>query len=155
MKRKLLLSTFLLIFSCWAWAQQVQISGVVKSATDNQPLPGASVVIKGTVTGTTTDIHGNYSIKASPKQVLVYSFVGMTPQEVTVATENKTVDIVLSELAVMTSEVVVVGYGTQKKSVVTGAISGVKAKDMEKIPNGRVHTLFPYTTLFRSGKSVV
>jgi len=138
MKRKLLLSTFLLIFSCWAWAQQVQISGVVKSATDNQPLPGASVVIKGTVTGTTTDINGNYSIKANPKQVLVYSFVGMTPQEVTVTADTRTIDIVLSESAVMTSEVVVVGYGTQKKSVVTGAISGVKAKDMEKIPNGRV-----------------
>lgn len=139
MKRKLLLSTFLLIFSCWAWAQQVQISGVVKSATDNQPLPGASVVIKGTVTGTTTDIKGNYTIKVNPKQVLVYSFVGMTPQEVTVSAESKTVDIVLTELAVMTSEVVVVGYGTQKKSVVTGAISNVKAKDIEKIPNnGRV-----------------
>lgn len=138
MKRKLLLSTFLLIFSCWAWAQQVQISGVVKSAIDNQPLPGASVVIKGTVSGTITDINGNYSIKADPKQVLVYSFVGMDPQEVTVTADSKTIDIVLFELAVMTSEVVVVGYGTQKKSVVTGAISAVKAKDMEKIPNGRV-----------------
>jgi TonB-linked SusC/RagA family outer membrane protein len=138
MKKKLLLSAFLLIFSFWAWSQEVQISGVVKSATDNLPLPGASVVIKGTVTGTTTDINGKYTIKASPKQVLIYSFVGMTPQEITVTASTNTIDLMLSEMAVMTSEVIVVGYGTQKKSVTTGAISSVKAKDMEKIPNGRV-----------------
>ncbi|MDO9254078.1 MAG: TonB-dependent receptor [Bacteroidales bacterium] len=138
MKKKLLLSTFLLIFSFWAWSQEVQISGVVKSATDNLPLPGASVVIKGTVTGTTTDINGKYTLKASPKQVLVYSFVGMTAYEITVTAGTNNVDVTLSEAAVMTSEVVVVGYGTQKKSVTTGAISSVKAKDMEKTPNGRV-----------------
>ena len=138
MKKKLLLSTFLLVFSFWAWSQEVQISGVVKSATDNLPLPGASVVIKGTVTGTTTDINGKYTLKANPKQVLVYSFVGMTAYEITVTAGTNNVDVILSEAAVMTSEVVVVGYGTQKKSVTTGAISSVKAKDMEKTPNGRV-----------------
>ena len=138
MKRKLLLSSFLLIFSLWTWAQQVQISGTVKSATDNQSLPGASVTIKGTVTGTTTDINGQYTVKASPNQVLVFSFMGMTAQEVTVTADTKTLNIVLAEAATLMQEVVVVGYGTQKKSVVTGAISSVKAKDMEKTPNGRV-----------------
>jgi len=138
MKKKLLLSTFFLAFSFWAWSQQVQISGVVTSAADNQPLPGASVVIKGTVTGTITDINGKYTIKAEPKQVLVYSFIGMDPQEITVTATSKTVDVALLQQAVMTSEVVVVGYGTQKKSVITGAISSVKSKDIEKIPNGRV-----------------
>ncbi|MEI8048813.1 MAG: TonB-dependent receptor [Bacteroidota bacterium] len=138
MKRKLLLSSFLLIFSLWTWAQQVQISGTVKSATDNQSLPGASVTIKGTVTGTTTDINGQYTVKASPNQVLVFSFMGMTAQEVTVTADTKTLNISLAEAATLMQEVVVVGYGTQKKSVVTGAISSVKAKDMEKIPNGRV-----------------
>jgi TonB-dependent SusC/RagA subfamily outer membrane receptor len=138
MKRKLLLSSFLLIFSLWTWAQQVQISGTVKSATDNQSLPGASVTIKGTVTGTTTDINGQYTVKASPNQVLVFSFMGMTAQEVTVTADTKILNIVLAEAATLMQEVVVVGYGTQKKSVVTGAISSVKAKDMEKTPNGRV-----------------
>ena len=138
MKKNLLLSTLFLLFSFWAWSQEVQISGVVKSAADNLPLPGASVIIKGTVTGTTTDINGQYTIKASPKQVLVFSFVGMDSQEVTVTANSKNIDIVLAQNAVMMQEVVVVGYGTQKKSVTTGAISGVKSKDIEKIPNGRV-----------------
>lgn len=138
MKKNLLLSTLFLLFSFWAWSQQVQISGVVKSATDNLPLPGASVIIKGTVTGTTTDINGKYTIKANVKEVLVYSFVGMNPQEIAVTADSKTIDVVLAENAVLMQEVVVVGYGTQKKSVVTGAISSVKAKDLEKTPNGRV-----------------
>ena len=138
MKKNLLLSTLFLFFTFWAWSQQVQISGVVKSAADNLPLPGASVIIKGTVTGTTTDINGKYSMKASPKQVLVFSFVGLNSQEITVTANGGTIDVVLTENAVLMQEVVVVGYGTQKKSVVTGAISGVKAKDFEKIPNGRV-----------------
>ena len=137
MKKHLLLST-LLIFSFWAWAQQVQISGVVKSATDNLPLPGVSISIKGTVTGVLTDINGIYTIKASPNQVLVFSFIGMNSQEIPVTASSKTIDVVLTEAATNLQEVVVVGYGTQKKSVVTGAISSVKAKDMEKIPNGRV-----------------
>jgi TonB-linked SusC/RagA family outer membrane protein len=127
-----------LLFSFWAWSQEVQISGIVKSAADNLPLPGASVVIKGTVTGTTTDINGKYTIKASPKQVLVYSFIGMNAQEIAVTADSKNIDVVLTEAATMMQEVVVVGYGTQKKSVTTGAISGVKSKDIEKIPNGRI-----------------
>ena len=132
MKKKLLLSTFLLVFSFWAWSQEVQISGVVKSAADNLPMPGASVIIKGTVTGTTTDINGKYTLKANVGQVLVFSFMGTTSQEVAVNATSKIIDIVLAEAASTLQEVVVVGYGTQKKSVTTGAISSVKAKDMEK-----------------------
>jgi len=138
MKKKLLLSTFFLIFSFWAWSQEVQISGVVKSATDNLPLPGVSISIKGTVIGVLTDINGKYSIKASPKQVLVFSFIGMNSQEIAVPADSKVLDVVLAENAVLMQEVVVVGYGTQKKSVTTGSIGGVKSKDIEKIPNGRI-----------------
>jgi len=131
MKKNLLLSTLFLLFSFWAWSQEIQISGVVKSSADNMPLPGASVVIKGTVTGTTTDIDGRYSIKAIPKQVLVYSFIGMDPQEVTVTASSKIVDILLIQIASTLQEVVVVGYGTQRITKVSGAISTVKAKDIE------------------------
>lgn len=138
MKQKLLLSTFLLVFSFWAWSQEVQISGTVTSATDKLPMPGASVIIKGTVTGTTTDINGKYTVKTKPGEVLVFSFMGMTSQEVAVTATSKVIDVVLVETAATLQEVVVVGYGTQKKSVTTGAISSVKSKDMEKIPNGRV-----------------
>ncbi len=138
MKKKLLLSTFFLIFSFWAIAQQVQIKGTVKSAADNLPLPGATIMVKGTTGGTTTDINGNYTLSAQVNEVLVFSFIGLNAQEVTVTASSKVIDVVLTESATNLQEVVVVGYGTQKKSVVTGAISSVKAKDMEKIPNGRV-----------------
>jgi len=132
MKKKLLLSTFLLILSFWAWSQQVQISGTVTSASDNLSLPGASVLIKGTVTGTTTDINGKYTLKANPGQVLVFSFMGMNSQEVTITATSKIVDIILTESATMMQEVVVVGYGTQRITKVSGAISTVKAKDIER-----------------------
>lgn len=132
MKKKLLLSTFFLIISFWAWSQQVQISGTVTSATDNLPMPGASIVIKGSVTGTTTDINGKYTLKANPGQVLVFSFMGMNSQEVTITAASKIVNILLTEAAATLQEVVVVGYGTQRITKVSGAISTVKAKDIER-----------------------
>ena len=132
MKRKLLLSTFLLFLSFWAWSQEVQISGTVKSAMDNLSLPGAIVQVKGTTTGTTTDIDGKYTIKASPNQVLVFSSMGMIKQEVTVTSATKTVDIVLQGTAINMEEVVVVGYGTQKITKVSGAISLIKAIEIDK-----------------------
>jgi len=132
MKKKLLLSTFFLIISFWAWSQQVQISGTVISAADNLPLPGASIVIKGTVTGTTTDVNGKYTLKATSGQVIVFSFMGMNSQEVTLTAASKIVDIMLTEAAATLQEVVVIGYGTQKITKVSGAISTVKAKDIER-----------------------
>jgi TonB-linked SusC/RagA family outer membrane protein len=132
MKKNLLLSTMFLLFSFWAWSQQVQVSGTVISATDNLPMPGASVVIKGTVTGTTTDLNGKYTVKANPGQVLVFSFMGMNSQEVTITAASKIVDIMLTEAAATLQEVVVVGYGTQRITKVSGAISTVKAKDIER-----------------------
>jgi len=138
MKRKLLLNTFLFMLSFWAWSQQVQINGIVKASTDNLPLPGASVLIKGTTTGITTDVNGKFTIKANPGQVLVFTYIGMNSQEVVVSTNTKTVDILLTQSMATLQEVVVVGYGTQKISKVSGAISTVKAKEIERQKPARV-----------------
>jgi len=124
--------------SSLAFSQQIAIKGTVKSASDNKALPGATVVVKGTAAGAVTDAEGKFTINAKPDQVLVFSFLGMEPQEVTVTSSTNTLEIVLNEQLAKMEEVVVVGYGTQKKSVVTGAISSVKATEMRDMPIPRI-----------------
>lgn len=120
-------------------AQTTQISGKVSSRTTGEPLIGAVVGIKGTSIATTTDDQGNFVINAPQKNsVLVISYVGMANREIPVP-QNGLVNIQLEAGAGGNmDEVVVVGYGTQRKSVVTGAISSVKARDLERVPNGRI-----------------
>jgi TonB-dependent starch-binding outer membrane protein SusC len=108
---------------------QNSVSGTVKDS-NGVPLPGASIAVKNTKTGTVTDIDGKYSIKISDKGgILVCSFVGMQSQEVAVVNQ-KTIDIVLQEQKNALDEVVVIGYGTQKKSDLTGSLSGIKANTL-------------------------
>jgi TonB-linked SusC/RagA family outer membrane protein len=119
------------------YAQELNVKGVVTSADDGQPIPGATVVVKGKTTGIITSLDGTYSLKVPGNSILIFSFVGLKSQEV--AVNNKTtLNVVLASVTEAIEEVVVVGYGTQKKSVVTGAISSVKAKDLEKVSPGRV-----------------
>ena len=111
-------------------AQQA-ISGTVTSALDGSPLPGVNIVEKGTTNGVTTDINGKYSLTVNnANAVLVFSFVGYVSQEVAVNGQT-TINVTMSEEISKLDEVVVVGYGVQKKSLVTGAISSVKADDIE------------------------
>ena len=118
------------------YSQTFQVQGKV---TDDQniPLIGVNVLVKDAARGITTDFDGNYSLEVSPNEILIFSYVGYTIKEVAI-TGSQTLDIVLLQDQSNLDEVVVVGYGTQKKSVNTGAISSVKAKDLEKIPTGRV-----------------
>jgi TonB-linked SusC/RagA family outer membrane protein len=110
-----------------------RISGTVKTA-DNQPLPGVTVMVKETVTGTTTDQAGNYVMNVEPAgKTLVFSFIGMSTQEITIGNQTK-IDIVMQESAIGLNEVVVVGYGTVKKSDVTGALTSVSEKTLEERP---------------------
>lgn len=127
-KKDWILAICLLLFSVNQMSAQGRlINGVVTSAQDNLPLPGVNIMIKGTKTVAVTGFDGEYSIKASPNDVLVYSFIGFQPQEITVANQSK-INVTLSEDTNKLNEVVVVGYGTQKKSDLTGSISVV---DME------------------------
>ena len=119
------------------YAQELNVKGVVTSADDGQPIPGATVVVKGKTTGITTNLDGAYTLKVQGNSILIFSFVGLKTQEVPV-NNRTTINVTLTSANEAIEEVVVVGYGTQKKSVVTGAISSVKAKDLEKVSPGRI-----------------
>lgn len=107
---------------------QSPVTGTVTDAA-GIPLPGASVVVKGTTRGTTTDFDGNYSISAAADATLVYSYIGFKTTEVQVNNQS-TVNIALEEDSALLDEVVVVGYGTQKKGEVTAAIASVDAEQL-------------------------
>jgi TonB-linked SusC/RagA family outer membrane protein len=113
-------------------AQNISIKGIVKSP-DGATLPGVNVALKGTTTGTNTGSDGKYTILASTKDVLVFSFIGYATQEIAVKGQT-TIDVVLIETATNLEQIVVVGYGTQRKSDLTGAVVSVKAADIEKMP---------------------
>ena len=136
--KQTILALFFIACSLALNAQGLQIKGVVTSADDGQPVPGVSVLVKGTTTGTMTDMNGYYSLDNVPmNSLLVFSFVGMKAQEVLV-TESTTINIVLASDIELIDEVVVVGYGTQKKSLVTGAIAKVEGDDLRKATDMRV-----------------
>jgi iron complex outermembrane receptor protein len=112
-----------------AWAQGRVVTGRVTAQEDGSALPGVSVVVKGTTTGTATDGSGNYSVTVPGNETtLVYSFIGYVSQEVVVSTQT-TVDVVMAPDVTALTEVVVVGYGTQKKEDLTGAVTAISAKD--------------------------
>jgi TonB-linked SusC/RagA family outer membrane protein len=111
----------------------VTVSGQVKDENGNA-LPGVNVVEKGTTNGTVTDTQGAYTLNvAAPESILVFSFIGYLTQEITVANQA-TIDIQLQPDTKTLAEVVVVGYGTQDKKDVTGAISSVKGSDFQNLP---------------------
>ena len=113
--------------------QQKPIKGKVTDSSGG-PLPGVTVVIKGTTTGTITDTDGNYVLSNVPQgSVLEFSFVGMASQDVTIG-DQKEINVSMRESSVGLQEVVAVGYGTQKKETLTGSISTVKSSDVVKVP---------------------
>ena len=129
--KKLLSVLFLLSFTLAAvYAQNIQIKGTVVSGTDNEPLPGVNVVVKGnTSTGTITDFNGTFTLSAPADAILSISYIGFKSQEIAVK-GHKEIKIVLQEDSETLDEVVVVGYGVQKKSVVTASIAKVSADDL-------------------------
>lgn len=135
---KQILSFILMFLLCiHGQAQEHIVTGVVISAGDNQPLAGVSVLIKGTSAGTLTDIDGKYSIKVTDENAfLVFSYVGFLKEEIAVSGKS-VIDVKLAEDLTKLDEVVVVGYGVQKKSLVTGAISKVSGSDLTQNPNLR------------------
>lgn len=134
MKRYLLVAVAILT-SCLLHAQ-TRITGVVTSDEDGQPLIGVAVTVKGTFTGVTTDVDGSYSI-ALPKSgeaVLVFSYLGYKNEERAVTAASTSVDVVMTTDAMMLDEVVAIGYGTMRKSDLTGAVTSVSAKQLTKTP---------------------
>jgi len=139
MKLKLTwLLTLILAFSIqFSNAQEKAISGEVTSSIDGLPLPGVSVIVKGTTRGAQTDFDGRYAIRASAGEVLVFSFVGMKNAQATIGASN-TINISLDEDIAALDEVVVVAYGTQKKEALTGSVGIVKAETLEQIATSNV-----------------
>ena len=130
MRRSLLLM-IAFVFSLSIYAQEKTITGQVTSSTDGMGLPSVNVVIKGTSKGVSTDFDGNYSIEASAEDVLEFSFIGFKTKDVVVGAQS-TVNVTLEEDISNLDEVVVVGYGTKKKSDLTGSVSVVNVEDAKK-----------------------
>jgi TonB-dependent starch-binding outer membrane protein SusC len=126
MKKILTLFTLLLMAGSLALAQTVQITGTVTSSEDGLPLPGVTVFVKGTTLGILTGTDGKYSLSVpATEKTLVFSYIGFKSQEVSIENQTK-IDVVLQLDVFKVDEVVVVGYGVQKKREVTGSISTVK-----------------------------
>ncbi len=125
-----LLFVLCMLLSVSAFAQQRVLTGRV---TDKQgePIPGVSIIIKGTSTGTATDFEGNYNLKVQTGNILEFSFIGYKTQTITIAGQT-TLNIVLQEDVEQLDEVVVIGYGTVKKNDATGSVVAIKADELNR-----------------------
>src|SRR5689334_1793986 len=132
MRKPLLFLIFSLLSLC-SLAQQRAVHGKVTAAADGTGQPGVNVVVKGTPRGTVTDAGGEYRIEASLDDVLVFSFIGMLPQEITVGS-RETIDVVMASDVTQLSEVVVIGYGTEQKVLMTEAVGVVKSDAIKDLP---------------------
>lgn len=136
--RKLLLTLFLFCgVGFMAFAQEKTVTGTITAAEDGTTIIGATVTVKGTTKGVTSDLDGNYSIDVEEGRTLVFSFVGMKTKEVIVGSEN-TIDVVLEPDLLGIDEVIVVAYGTSKKESFTGSASVVQSEELSKNPTTSV-----------------
>ena len=120
------------------WVEEVKpVTGSVTSAADGLPLIGVTVVVKGTSSGTITDVDGNFSLEVEEGAVLVFSYTGFVAQEVVIGSESLLNIKLQSDVAIL-DEVVVIGYGTQKKSHLTGSVSKVENANLDQIAVARV-----------------
>ena len=127
-----LLAVMLLAGAQLAWGQAVRISGVVTGAEDGMPMPGVSVVVKGTTTGTATDMDGRYTLSVpADAQTLVFSYIGYATQEVAIAGRTA-IDVVMESAAEQVEEIVITGYGAVRKSAFTGAASAIDGEKLGK-----------------------
>ncbi|MEQ9305029.1 MAG: TonB-dependent receptor plug domain-containing protein, partial [Marinoscillum sp.] len=133
-KHSLLLLGLLLVFQVQA---QNMVTGTVTSQEDGEGFPGVSVLVKGTSRGVVTDIDGKFRINVAPEEVLVFSFIGHVTQEQSVGVRS-VIDLTLEVDIEQLEEVVVVGYGTLKKSDVTGAVASMSRDRLEMKPNNNV-----------------
>ena len=131
--RKMLTLLLSLIFIGAVYAQERTVSGSITDKS-NAPLPGVNIVIKGTTTGTVTDLNGKFSVKVPDNNaVLVITYVGYDKQEIQVGTQTS-IGVQLKENVQQLNEVVVVGYGVQKKSDLTGAVASVSGDKLKEMP---------------------
>ncbi|MFN3941990.1 MAG: SusC/RagA family TonB-linked outer membrane protein [Flavobacterium sp.] len=126
----------LLLCTCFQWnfGQSVEISGKVLDASNQSEIIGANVIEKGTTNGTTTDFDGNFTLKVSGKNaVIVISYISYKTQEIKVG-DNKKLSVLMQPDTQTLDDVVVIGYGTSKRSDLTGAVSTISGQELTKIP---------------------
>ena len=126
----------LMLVNIFAFAQEKTLTGSVTSEGDNSPLPGVSITILKTSNGVQTDFNGNFIIKVKNGDVLQFSYLGFKSLSV-IIDGQKTLNVILTEDVSSLDEIIVVGYGTQKKSHLTGAISKVKNEKLDQIAVAR------------------
>lgn len=135
---KLLLPTLLLLFTAGAAFSQRSITGKVTASPGGESLPGVSIIVKGTTVGTTTDSDGNYSLQVpNESEILVFSFIGYSTQEVSIANRS-VINIALVEDVTSLDEVVVIGYGTATEKELTGAVSSVRGENLTALNPVRI-----------------
>ncbi len=129
-RKSLPVVVMLMVFSLSAFAQAM-VKGTVVSGDDGEPIPGVNVLIKGSASGTITDFNGAYQLQAKKSDVLVFSFVGYKPKEVLVGDQQQ-IDVKLGADVKSLNEVVVIGYGSAKKSDLTGSVTAITASDFNQ-----------------------
>lgn len=132
-KKEWLIALFMMLFSIYnVSAQQAgTVTGKITSDKDGMPLPGVNILVKGSSTTASTGFDGEYSISAKPTDVLIFSYVGYETKELTVSNQTQ-INYALKEDSNKLNEVVVIGYGTQKKADLTGSVSVINAQDAKK-----------------------
>ena len=137
MKKHIIYSILFVVLSLSAMAQN-KVTGTVTDAKDNSPLPGVSVTIKGGQGGAQTDVNGKYTLDVpNTNTTLVFSYVGYTSQEINLGGKT-TLDVKLAAEAKAVSEVVVIGYGTAKRSDLTGAVATLKSEQINDKPTPKI-----------------
>lgn len=129
--RILLSSAVMLIFVCGVNAQKVSVTGTVMNA-DGQPIPGATIIEKGTVNGTVSNLEGEFSLDVTPNSTLRVSFVGMLSQDIPIG-DRRVFDVSLEVDAIGLEEVIAIGYGTRSKQALTGSVVNVDAEELKKL----------------------
>ena len=132
MKLKLLVFALVVLAVGNAYGQDKMVSGTV-TAENGEELPGVTIIVKGTQTGTISDVNGKFTIETSPGNTLVFSYVGTQPVEMQVGNQT-VIDVMMKDDVEQLTELVVVGYGAQKRDAVTGAISEVDADQITEVP---------------------
>lgn len=131
-KRKLLTYIFIMC-AVSLFAQNHIVTGTVISASDSSPIPGVTVQVKGTTTGTVTDLDGYYKIAVDPNGILVFSFVGMQAIETSV-NNRSLINVVMQEEKIDLGEVVVVGYSTSSRKLISNSVEVVKTEELQNAP---------------------
>lgn len=129
---KLLLTTMIVLYSVSVFSQNHTVTGVIKDDATNEALIGVSIKVKGQSIGTITNLDGKYSISVDPNSTLEYSYLGYKTVQIAIAGKS-VINVSLVQDVVTLNEVVAIGYGTQKKKELTGAVTQIKSEDMSKI----------------------